>query len=164
VKVTPSNQTLILASERPGSGARSGTPLDRALNDASVGAVLKRVTIVAARPDTTVVYLRADYSSEADKAPAKQDPPSGNAAPPLLPRISAAPQTGSPAAETAAIPSGALVALAKSPGAQRDAYGNLQPANRDAAVSSSLPPAEQYARTQRILTEAPLTARIDVRA
>lgn len=59
VKVTPSNQTLILASERGASGGFS-TPV---LRNAAGESTLQRVTIIASRPDDTLVYLQADYST-----------------------------------------------------------------------------------------------------
>jgi hypothetical protein len=59
VKVTPSNQTLILASERGASGGFS-TPV---LRNAAGESTLQRVTILASRPDDTLVYLQADYST-----------------------------------------------------------------------------------------------------
>lgn len=65
VKVIPSNQTLILASERGMSGGPLTTALARALKSAAAGSVLTRVTIVTARPDDTLLYLDADYSSTA---------------------------------------------------------------------------------------------------
>ena len=57
MKVTPSNQTLLLAGERDAPGQRSPSIVERALQDT----VLQRLTIVAARPDATVLYLQADY-------------------------------------------------------------------------------------------------------
>jgi hypothetical protein len=78
VKVIPSNQTLILASER---GVSGGLPTP-ALRGAAGETALRRVTIVASRPDDTVVYLQADYASTAEFSDAAQ--PSG-AAPAALP-------------------------------------------------------------------------------
>jgi hypothetical protein len=78
VKVIPSNQTLILASERGMSG---GLPTP-ALRSAAGETALRRVTIVASRPDDTLVYLQADYASTAEFSDAAQ--PSG-AAPAALP-------------------------------------------------------------------------------
>jgi hypothetical protein len=66
VKVIPSNQTLILASERGTSGGFS-TP---ALRSAAGETALRRVTIVASRPDDTLVYLQADYTSTAESTDA----------------------------------------------------------------------------------------------
>jgi hypothetical protein len=42
------------------------TALARAPHNAASETVLKRVTIVAARPDDTLLYLQADYSSTAE--------------------------------------------------------------------------------------------------
>ncbi len=60
VKITPTNQTLILASERRGSSNLTGAT--SASKAGATGSTLSRVTIVATQPDTTVVYLRADYT------------------------------------------------------------------------------------------------------
>jgi hypothetical protein len=69
VKVTPSNQTLILAGERGGPTARSAAGLDHTLTIASGDAVLQRVTIVAAHPNDTLVYVQADYAAANESAP-----------------------------------------------------------------------------------------------
>jgi hypothetical protein len=62
VKALPSNQTLLLASDR---SARFGAaPLARrATGSPSSGAVLEAITVVAALPDDTLVYLRADFAA-----------------------------------------------------------------------------------------------------
>jgi hypothetical protein len=160
VKVTPNNQTLILASERGAAGGRSNAKLDSDfdLDTASTGAVLKRVTIVAARPDTTLLYLRADYSSQSDAA---------TDATPSYPADADA-QTASDEATTAG---SALVAttaprqsLMAASGVQRDSYGNIQGSKRDTGFASYLSPTDQYARTQRILSDEPEYAHIDVHA
>jgi hypothetical protein len=67
VKVTPSNQSLILAGE---------PPFDQTARLVASGSALKRVTILAARPDATVV-VQADYFS-------RDDTPSFGAQPPAL--------------------------------------------------------------------------------
>ena len=72
MKVTPSNQTLILASER---GASEGFP-SSALRGVRGDTTLKRVTILASRPDDTLVYLQADYSSTTESAARALPPPS----------------------------------------------------------------------------------------
>lgn len=64
MKVIPSNQTLILASERGVSGGFSTPALRNAVGEST----LKRVTIVASRPDDTFVYLQADYTSTTDSS------------------------------------------------------------------------------------------------
>ncbi len=63
MKVIPSNQTPILANERGVSGGRPAAALGHAPGIGSGDSVLTRVTIVAAHPDTTLVYLQADYAS-----------------------------------------------------------------------------------------------------
>jgi len=131
VNVTPSNQTLLLASDRSATGA----------------AVLKRITIVAAQPET-VIYVRADYSSAADTfataADAHPDAPSSGAV--LLP-LSPSRRLGFP----------------KISATGKDLYGNPRVQSRDVGLSSYLRPAEQYALTQRI-TDTPALPQIDVRA
>ena len=57
VKITPSNQTLILASERDAFGVRPPASSEGASGDS----VLQRLTIVAARPNDTLWYVQADY-------------------------------------------------------------------------------------------------------
>jgi len=64
VKVTPASQSLILAGE-PGPGARPNSLFGQASQLVASGAALKRVTILAARPDATVV-VQADYFSRDD--------------------------------------------------------------------------------------------------
>jgi len=61
VKVTPPNQTLILASELASGGAPD-SPLGRAARLTAGGTALKRVTILAAR----TVVVQADYFSRAE--------------------------------------------------------------------------------------------------
>jgi len=63
MKVIPSNQTLILANERGVSGGRPAAALGDAPRIGSGDSVLQGVTIVAARSDTTLIYLQADYAS-----------------------------------------------------------------------------------------------------
>lgn len=84
MKITASNQTLLLAGERDAPGRRLPSIVDRALQDT----VLQRLTIVAARPDATVLYVQADYH-----------PVGGTAA---LPAIDAATTAVEPCAEVAA--------------------------------------------------------------
>jgi hypothetical protein len=86
VKITPSNQSLILAGEP--SGARGGTNsfLDQAARLVASGAEIKRVTILAAHPNSTVV-VQADYFSREEYAPSRSELPA-------LPHVvSDAPQT-----------------------------------------------------------------------
>jgi hypothetical protein len=67
LKITPTNQSLILARDPVRSGAGPNSFLRRASEWAAGGAALKRVTILAARPDATVV-VQADYFSD-EEAP-----------------------------------------------------------------------------------------------
>jgi hypothetical protein len=74
VPVIPSsNQTLILASERGLANRPPATSLTARRQDAGSDAVLQRVTIVAARPDNTLLYLRADYAAQ---SPVQAEPSS----------------------------------------------------------------------------------------
>jgi hypothetical protein len=68
LKITPTNQSLILARDPLRSGGGPNSLLRQASEWAAGGAALKRVTILAARPDATVV-VQADYFSE-EEAPA----------------------------------------------------------------------------------------------
>ena len=61
MKVTPANQSLILAGE-PGPGARPNSLFGQASQLVASGAALKRVTILAAR----TVVVQADYFSRDD--------------------------------------------------------------------------------------------------
>jgi hypothetical protein len=63
LKITPTNQSLILARDPARSGAGPSSLLRQASQWAAGGAALKRVTILAARPDATVV-VQADYFSD----------------------------------------------------------------------------------------------------
>jgi len=112
VKIIPSNQTLILASERRPASA----PDVRSSSET----VLQRVTIVAARPDTTLVYLQADYAPQT----AARD---------------VVPQTYDDRTP------------AKSPSATGGS-GNPHGYAPDTTLTAYLSPTEQYARTQRLLT------------
>jgi hypothetical protein len=147
VKVTPSNQTLILANERPGLSGKSSMTLDQALNTAP-GSVLQRVTIVAARPDTTLLYLRADYSSQTDSP---STPPDDSIA--VDERADTIARTDAGTLVASSTPS--RNSLMAQNIARRDTYGNPQTMNR--AV-------EQYASTQRILVDGAEPVRVDVHA
>jgi hypothetical protein len=135
MKVIPSNQTLILAGER-GHIAPSRPALGSAPHDGTSGSVLKTVTIMTALPDTTFVYLRADYSPR-DAAPSARSV--AVAMPPKPPSTYARSDS----------------AANRSPGALRDAYGNLRAQSRHV---------ELYAQTQLLLTSTTDTAHIDVHA
>jgi hypothetical protein len=93
VKVTPSHQTLILAGEY--SPARRSTPPFGGAVTASAGAGLTRLTVVAARADSSLVLLRADYFPEQS--------PTGGA---LLPASLAAPNLPSDSRDVVIAPRG----------------------------------------------------------
>ena len=177
MKVTRSNQTLILASERRGQGAKPDNTLDQAVNAASKGGALRRVTIVATQSkgdqDGGVVYVQADYSDRrrASDTPASPDPDTGRT-----------PGTLSDATKTHFAPPGtALVVTSKAltrtsipadsvgnsmlfPGSNgRDVYGNLR-SEAGGGLSAHLKPEQQYAQTQRIASSPPRSSLIDVRA
>jgi hypothetical protein len=149
VKVHPSNQTLILANERPNSDTKSSQMLDEAWGAAASGSSLQRITIVAARPDTSFLYLRADYASQSNATT-----PGASASEPAE-GIDDGPASAAPSSSRGALVSLPVPARYASIGAaaQRDAYGNSPTMN---------PAVEQYARTQRILTQA--SAYVDVYA
>jgi hypothetical protein len=64
LKITPTNQSLILARDPVRSGGAGSSSLLRQASEwAAGGAALKRVTILTARPDATVV-VQADYFSD----------------------------------------------------------------------------------------------------
>ncbi|MGA2188644.1 MAG: hypothetical protein ABSH33_08940 [Steroidobacteraceae bacterium] len=137
MKVTPSNQTLILASERGGPTPRPAAALDHALSIASGDTVLQRLTIVASHPDATLLYVQADYAAPAESAsnPARSF---GNA-----------PSTG------------ALIAPAANTGAVARAAPS---APRSLSQSTGNRGVGLYASTQRILADSPATPHIDVHA
>jgi hypothetical protein len=140
MKVIPNNQTLILAGER-GHGGGPRTALGQP-TDGSSGSVLKTVTIMTALPDTTLVYLRADYSPRANSSP-RTDAPSSRSVAVATPRNPTSIYTGS---------GGAGNGL---PGPTRDAHGNLRAQSRDVGL---------YAQTQLLLTSTAETAHVDVHA
>ena len=133
MKVTPNNQTLILAGERD-HRAPPRAALALALPDGSSGSVLKTVTIMTALPDTTLVYMRADYSPRADASSARS--------------VATAPMPATPCTRSGGAPD-------RSPGAMRDAYGNLRAQRRHV---------ELYAQTQLLLASTAQAAHIDVHA
>lgn len=176
MKITPRNQTLILASEGRAPATPPGS--SQAKNAFFGDAVLQHVTIVASQPDNSLLYLRADYTTGADGGGAASgyaghssscaanvsdaefaDSPSvGN------PRsIGTASSAGNPAAPAASSLS-ALTVRPQSGSASRDGYGNALGARRDTGISSHLPPVEQYAQTQRRVGVATAVQRLDVRA
>jgi hypothetical protein len=74
VKVTPGNQSLILAGEPSGARGGADSLLDHAVRLVASGAELKRVMILAAHPNSTVV-VQADYFSRQEYAPAAAELP-----------------------------------------------------------------------------------------
>lgn len=151
--MTSSNQTLILAGERapPRSNEAAGS-----------GAVLQRVTMMAARPDDTLVFVRADYSSGSDyaytysnsnAASSASAGSTGAAEPSLIADASVATSSGSGTGGTAVIP--LTMSRSMLPVSSRDPYGNSRTSNRSV---------EQYARTQRILTDTHEPHYLDVLA
>jgi hypothetical protein len=74
VKIVPSNQTLILAGEPAGRRGAADALFEQASRLVPGGAELKRVTILAARSDSTVV-VRADYFSGEESASADSQLP-----------------------------------------------------------------------------------------
>jgi hypothetical protein len=152
VKVSPRNQTLILASERRVQGDKSsGGTLGQALDAASNGGVLKRLTIVATRPDTELVYVHADYADAASPASASSTS-SGTS---VVPTANQALAGAVSATFESAASSTALTS--------RDSSGNIQSHRRDGGLSSYLRPVDQYARTQRNWS-APASVGLDVLA
>ncbi len=90
MKVTPSNQTLILAGERDAFGVRPPASREGASGDS----VLQRLTIVAARPNDTLWYVQADYQPASSLAVASS---------PTL-ALAVDPQTDTPAAGKPPVP------------------------------------------------------------
>lgn len=142
VKVTPSNQTLILASERRTSGAKSSTALDQAVTAASKGGTLKRVTIVAGAPNSSVVYVSADYATLQDASASHEQ--------------SAAVASSGVAARN--------VGLAAFSAGTSAAFGDSHQNTGGSQISAFLSPVEQYAQTQRRASGASQAALIDVLA
>jgi hypothetical protein len=69
LKIVPTNQSLILAGEPGGSGAgRSSSLFGQASQLIAGGGALRRVTILAARPDSAIA-VQADYYSPDEAAP-----------------------------------------------------------------------------------------------
>jgi hypothetical protein len=74
VRITPSNQSLILAGEPTGARGAADPFLDQAARLVASGADLKRVTILASRPNSTVV-VQADYFSREEYAGSSSELP-----------------------------------------------------------------------------------------
>ena len=134
---------MILAGEP--SGARGGTNsfLDQATRLVGSGAELKRVTILAAHPNSTVV-VQADYFSREEYAPARSELPAlPHHASHALQAASHALQASSPNSSTA------------------DLYVGT---TSRGSGSSYRNPVELYARTQRGLDAASKATLLDVLA
>jgi len=128
--------------------------------------------MVTKLPDSTLVYVRADYASDGDASHGDAAP--GNVVAIQPKSISPQPQDGtisdqafgtaggSNALVTTSAPAGTR--LAKISGASQDLDGNPQTHSRRAGFSAQLRPEEQYAQTQRILTDTRPTAHLDVHA
>jgi hypothetical protein len=125
VKISPSNQTLILASERQVKGNKTSSGnLSRALDAVATGGTLQRLTIVAARPDDELVYVQADFASRSDRTDLVRTQP------------------------TTTTSLARFAAYSTDQGA-RDEYGNALSSTRSSGFASYLRPTEQYAGTQR---------------
>jgi hypothetical protein len=153
LKIPPINQSLILAGEPGGSrgvpqGVSPGVPpgvpdslLGQASRLVAGGAALKRVTILASRPDATVV-VQADYYSRDDgpvnsRLTSPREPPNG------------APAAGGP--NSLALNHASTLSYPATLG-------------RSVTMSSYLNPIDLYTRTQRGFDHAPKSALLDVLA
>jgi hypothetical protein len=140
VKVTPGNQTLILAGERgPPAGMPAG--LSQLVSSAGSDSVLQRLTIVAAHSDSTMVYLRADYAADG-RSPRASATPAASAGYRDVPGNDIV-----PAAQTQR----SLMRVDAAAQQRPDPYGS----NRGISL---------YASTQRMSLEDVHTARVDVHA
>jgi len=127
VKILPSSQALILAGEPAGRRAGGDTLLEQASRLVTGSTDLKRVTILSARPDSTVV-VQADYFSARDGY-SHDDVSSGDEIPAAASEL--------PAIQNAS--SNALTVLSS----------GLRTSSEPEAVSYALTPTQLYARTQR---------------
>ena len=159
MKVHPSNQTLILASDRR-AASRSSSALDQAISAASNGGSLKRVTIVAAQPDASVLYLRAEYADTTADVGSRAAAGRASAAGASKTPVATAPNSVSPSRGVAVSRTALLPAYSNG----RDEYGNIRGNVSEVSLSSYLKPAEQYAQTQRLLGTTPHPSYIDVLA
>jgi hypothetical protein len=153
VKITPSSQTLILAGERRGSSNPTGAT--SASKAGATGSRLSRLTIVATQPDTSVVYLRADYSPDGGDAIGGSitygGPSSGTA-------ITARAQTSNAVGS-------APRALANPSYPVTSSHTGAANVSRTSSSSFlNLKPTEQYAFTQRILNTGPVVQYINAYA
>jgi len=167
VKITPSNQTLILASERGPSSLRGAASASKA---AATGSTLSRVTIVATQPDASVLYVQADYSPEAGDAIGGPVTYGSRAA--------GSSRTSTPIGSSGSTSIGASDSTAVA--VRPQTFGALASGSRVFGSTSSsaawtvsgasgssylnLKPAEQYAFTQSILSQPPAAHYIDAYA
>ncbi|MGO9512858.1 MAG: hypothetical protein ACLP2F_04345 [Steroidobacteraceae bacterium] len=151
MKVAPSQQSLILASEYLAPSATSSAVLNAALGLTASGAVLNRVTVVAARPDATLILLRADYSPRTGLT---NDSPAVGEVDPEPPRHDGG---------TNPVPTSisAQRSLTQPRNSLRLASGSFA---RSRGGSSVFSPADLYARTQDSLGDMPKGIHVDVRA
>lgn len=145
MKVTPSNQTLILAGEREPFAPRSQPAPD----GASTEAVLQRLTIVAARPDKTLWYVEANYQPNQSGS---HEATSGNFGAMPMPQ-----GRGPTASRQDALPTASSVAPR-----ELSALDSLRVPG--GAASGSARAVGLYASTQNILADAPASSRLDVHA
>jgi hypothetical protein len=136
LKITPTNQSLILAGEPGGSRGAPVSVLGQASRLVAGGGGLQRVTILSAHSTATVV-VQADYFSHDDSSAVTSRPEA-----PTAPSYDAL----APAATNA---------ITVSRPATR---------GRSATISSYLKPIELYMRTQRGLDDAPKAGLLDVLA
>lgn len=112
------------------------------MSAAAAGPGLSRVTIVASQPDASFVYFRADYAGQADGQ-----------------SVSAADAGDALTTTGPAVTSTARTVVVRERGPAASRVGS-----RDGTLSAYLKPADQYARTQRMLFDEAPAAHIDVRA
>jgi hypothetical protein len=127
VKILPSNQALILAGEPAGRRSGGDSFLEQASRLVTGSADLKRVTIMSARPDSTVV-VQADYFSahggySGDEVSSGEEIPTAASQFPAIQNVS----------------SNALTVV----------NSGLRTSSEPATTSYHLKPTQLYARTQR---------------
>jgi len=161
VKVTPSNQTLILGPAHglqvtpTAPAAPAAVPV---IPDFGAGdSVLKRVTIVTAHPDSTVVYMRADYDAPESSFAESDD------------NVVATIPASTPAANASRVNPPAAIASANDPSAAGSQTGgrSLTPAARwnNAGISTRGARAlSLYASTQGHSSNLGMAGHVDVLA
>jgi hypothetical protein len=119
-------------------------------------------------PDSTRVYVRADYASHRDAAPDNVVAVQPQSISPQSQHANLSDEafgTASGGSALVATSSGSIGSgLARASGASKDVYGNPQNLSRQSGLSAHLRPEEQYARTQRMLADSRPTAHLDVHA